>query len=122
MKNKVLIIDDEFIICEVAKDMFEILGFEAFTAETRNEAIECFKENHENIAIVILDLHIPGTSGIEILKDLFMISKDFISILASGMYMIEDIPKYKEIGFTDVIDKPYGFESIKELIKKWINT
>ena len=120
MKNKVLIVDDEMIIGEVAKEMLEIIGFEAFTAIDLSEALSCFQEHYQDIALVILDYNLPDTNGIEILKELQKINEDFISVLASGMYVKSDIPKYQALGFKEVIDKPYGFEVLKDLSNKYL--
>ena len=120
MKNKVLIVDDEVIICEVAKEMFEIFGFEAFSAESLVEAESCFKEHHADIALVILDYNLPDSNGVEILKVLKSINDDFVAVLATGMYVKSDIEKYQAMGFAEVIDKPYGFDVLKGLSARYL--
>jgi len=120
MKDKVLIVDDEEIICEVAQEMFEILGVEAFIAMDMSEAVKCFQEKHEEIALAILDYNLPETNGVDILNELLKINKDFVPILATGMYVKSDIPKYQAMGFHDVIDKPYGLDVLKDLSRKYV--
>ena len=120
MKNKVLIVDDEMVICEVAQEMFDIIGFEAFTAMKKKEAEDCFNQHHADIALVILDYNLPDTNGVEILNELLKISTDFIPILATGMYVKSDAPKYHAMGFKDVIDKPFGFDVLRDLAAKYL--
>ncbi|MCL2062865.1 MAG: response regulator [Candidatus Cloacimonetes bacterium] len=120
MKNKVLIIDDEEVICEVAQEMLELIDVEAFIAMNKKEAMSCFQENQHEIALAILDYNLPDTNGVDILNELFKINKDFIPILATGMYVKSDIPKYQAMGFQEVIDKPYGLNVLKDIKSKYL--
>jgi len=120
MKSKILIVDDEELICEVTKEMVEILGFVAFTATSYNEAEKCFKSHHDEIAMALIDYNIPDSSGVEILNLLKSIDDDFIPILATGMYVKSDISKYQDMGFLEVIDKPFGMDVLKRIINKYI--
>ena len=120
MKNKVLLIDDDVIICELGKEMFELLDIEAHTSETLEEALTYFKANHQDVAIVLIDFILGEVSGVDVYNELVKISTDFTAVLASGIFVEDDAPKYSEMGFKEIVRKPYNLATLKELIAKYI--
>jgi len=66
MAPRILIIDDEPDMCDFVRDIAEEAGYEAITANTA----EAFKEHFAAAAadVVVLDLTLPGTDGIELLN------------------------------------------------------
>ena len=121
MRDKVLIIDDDITLCELGKEMFEILDVEASTALTLNEAVEFYKENYSNIGMVIFDLNLEEATGIEVFEALKQIDSGFAGILTSGVFIEEDAKRYKEMGFKDIILKPYHMSTLKDLIKVYLS-
>ena len=120
MKNKVLIIDDEDMICEVGVEMFDMLGYEAYSAETIEDAVECWKTNHAEIGLVILDLNLRGVTGIDVFHALKEIDDSLNVALASGEFIESDAPKYKEMGFREILLKPYRLNTLQELVTKYL--
>ena len=59
----VLLVDDEEIIREVGSKMLERMGYDVLTASSGAEALACYQEHRERIALVILDLILPDMSG-----------------------------------------------------------
>ena len=120
MRNKVLIVDDDLTLCELGKEMFEILNVEAASALTLEEAVEFFNENNESIGLVIFDLNLEEVTGIEVFTELQKIDNEFTGILTSGVFIEEDAKMYKDIGFKDIILKPYNMSNLKDLIAKYL--
>ena len=120
MKNKVLLVDDDDTICELGKEMFEILGMETIVSQTFDEAVKNFQEFHQEIALVLIDYILDNVSGVEVFKALRDISPDFVGVLASGIFIDEDAPKYLNIGFREIIRKPYSLSTLKELVAKYV--
>src|SRR5690242_11686476 len=65
-KTKVLIVDDEYLIRYTLQHVIEEEGFAALTAETGMQALRLFEE--QKPAIVILDIHLPDSNGLTLLK------------------------------------------------------
>ncbi|MCL1826519.1 MAG: response regulator [Candidatus Cloacimonetes bacterium] len=120
MRNKVLIVDDESMICEVGVEMFDMLGYEAFSAETLEAAVEVWKVNHADIGLVILDLNLRGVTGIEVFTALKEIDGSINGALASGEFIESDAPKFKALGFIDILLKPYKLNTLQELCGKYL--
>ena len=121
MRNKVLIVDDDITLCELGKEMFEIMDVEAASALTLEEAVEHFTKNHESIGLVIFDLNLEEVTGIDVFKELQKIDNGFVGILTSGVFIEEDAKMYKEIGFKDIILKPYNMSNLKSLIAEYLS-
>lgn len=66
--TSMLIVDDEVEILQTFKDIFEIRGWRIFTAPAGEPALAILKK--EKIDIVLLDIRLPGKSGMEILKEM----------------------------------------------------
>jgi len=120
MKNKVLLIDDDDIICELGKEMFEILDVECFVAQTMKEAVECVQEHWNEIAFALIDLNLGRDSGVDIFNELIKIDSNFVAIMASGAFVESDAPTYKGLGFKDIALKPYNIGVLKDLIAEYI--
>jgi len=116
--SRVLVMDDESFIRDVAGQMLDYLGFEVAFSANGNEAIQLYRqamEEGEKFDVVMLDITIPGgMGGKEAIKHLKELDPDVRAIVASGYSKDPVMEKYKEYGFCGRILKPYG---IKELNK-----
>jgi DNA-binding response OmpR family regulator len=108
-RKNILAVDDESKILEVVASFFKSRGFEVFTAEDGSQALRIFER--ENIALIILDLMLPGISGEELCRRIRRTSRVPIIMLTAKM---EEAAMLKglEIGADDYMTKPF---SLKEL-------
>jgi len=120
MRNKVLIIDDETIICELGQEMFEMLDYEAFIAYNLNDAVEIFTAHHNDIGLVILDLNLEGISGVEVYRKLLTIDDNINAVIASGEFLESDAPKYQAMGIKEILTKPYGIKDLQKLSTQFL--
>ncbi|MCL2100458.1 MAG: response regulator transcription factor [Fibromonadales bacterium] len=107
--KNVLVVDDEPNIREVVAALFKSKGFNVFSAEDGAKALEIF--NAENIALVILDLMMPGVPGEEVCQTLRKKSRVPIIMLTAKVEEHE-IVSGLELGADDYVTKPF---SLKEL-------
>ncbi len=80
----VLLIDDEMVIREIGDEMLQSLGFSCITAQDGPEGIAIYKENRDKIALVILDVEMPGLSGDKVYDRLKEINPAIKILIASG--------------------------------------
>lgn len=66
LKKKVLIVDDEFLIRYSLQNLIEGEGFTVITADSGLHALKYFEE--EKPEIVVLDMRLPDTTGLTLLK------------------------------------------------------
>lgn len=106
-EGTILIIDDEKSILKVAQGILHQCGYNTITAETPYAGIDIFREKFSEISAVLLDLSMPGKSGIEVFHELRRINPEVRVLLSSGMIDIEAKQKALGIGIRGIIHKPY---------------
>lgn len=114
----VLLIDDEELIRTITKSMLTKLGYNVLTASNYEEAILIFKRHLNNIKVVILDIAIPGKSGIEIFKEFKKLRNNINILFITGLKLdenIEEIVKNEADGF---LPKPFTISELSNAIFK----
>lgn len=107
---KILIIEDEH---ELAKDIAEYLSGESYLCEfaaTYSEALE--KTESYQYDCILLDLMLPGGSGLQILDSLKKQNKQDGVIIISAKNSIEDKVKGLQIGADDYLAKPFHLSEL----------
>ncbi len=115
--GKVLVVDDEQMVLEVARRALERLGYEVEIAHNGEQAVELVERRPEEYACVLLDLTMPGIGGEECFRRLRSIRADLRVILSSGYSECELVSRYAESGFSGFIHKPYRLETLAEAVK-----
>ncbi|MBU0711743.1 PAS domain S-box protein [bacterium] len=120
-KGKILIMDDEDFVREVAGEMVESLGYSAEFAKDGAEAIEFYKtalKSEEPFAAVIMDLTIPGgMGGKEAVRELLKIDPELKAIVSSGYSNDPIMSDCKKYGFVGVIAKPYKLSELGKTLQ-----
>ncbi len=112
VKNEVkniLVVDDEPKIVEVVSALLTNKGFRVFSAENGSEALDIF--GHQNIALVILDLMMPGLSGEEVCVQIRKKSRVPIIMLTAKIEE-ENVVLGLGLGADDYITKPFGLKEL----------
>jgi len=116
-KGKILVMDDDELIRNIAGDMIKALGHEVESAEHGTEAIEKYKaamESGNPFDIVILDLTIRGgMGGRDTIERLIAINTDIKAIVSSGFSGDSVISDYHNYGFSARLTKPYKLEELR---------
>ncbi len=105
---KLLVIDDDLPTCDFLKSFFSNRGYKVFVANDGDQAISIIKE--ERLDIILLDVRMPGLSGIEVLQKIKEIDKNPKVIMMSAVdekVVVELAMKY---GAVDYITKPLSLE------------
>ncbi len=115
-KARVLVVDDEVMIRKMIGALVASLNGEvAASVGDGKAAIESFREFRPGL--VLLDLHMPGTSGIDVLRDIMKIDSAAYVVMLTA----EDNPMMAEncanLGARDFINKTLGPQTIADRIK-----
>jgi len=115
-KIRVLIMDDEEMVRDIARDMLIMLGHEVEAACDGEEAIAIFTRSLEEgnpVDVVIMDLTIPGgMGGKEAVRKILAIAPDARVIVSSGYSSDPVMANYQQYGFTAAIGKPYQLQDL----------
>ncbi len=117
---KVLIIDDNESITEAVKDFFEFENIECRTVnDGRRGLLEI--ENH-NFDLVMLDIAIPGYTGIDILYELKRQQRENLNIVifTASVFKPEQINEFWEIGVREVFTKPISLDKLEYIKQKYL--
>jgi len=87
--GKVLIVDDDMRVRQVAKAFIESLHFDVMTADDGKEGLEMFAEHHANLAAVLLDMTMPVLGGVEAMAGMRDIDSNVPIVLVSGYSEVE---------------------------------
>lgn len=91
MNEKILIIDREPDIRKILESLLRKEGYQSRSASNAKEAIETFKS--EPLDLVMMDIRIPGTDGIELMKQLKKIDSDIEIIVLTGAVSVDNAVK-----------------------------
>lgn len=116
--KKVIIIDDDDTLCTLLGEMVEILGYEAYIADSLKQAKEIFNQHHDEINLAIIDMNLDDATGDEVLIAMKEINSEFIAVLATGMSSELDEKELLDLGFSEIINKPYSMDKIHSLLNE----
>lgn len=114
--NKILIIEDDVSFCLMLKTFLTKKGFEVFNAFSFKEAEAIL--NQEKIDLVLTDVRLPDSDGIEILQFIKNIDPAIQVILMTGYTDIKTAVNVMKLGAFDYIAKPINSDEILHTINK----
>jgi len=118
VKYKILVIDDEKRIRDVINRMLTQEGFEVAVAETGEAGMKMIEE--KNFDIILLDLMMPGISGLEVLPYLKTNHPYSVVIVITGYATLEHSIEAMKKGAFDFIPKPFDPQDLHIVIVKAI--
>lgn len=117
-KEKILVVDDEENMCRILSELLTRAGYSVYDTGNAHDAIRVFKNN--SISLVITDLIMPGTNGIELLAKLKEIDPAVPVILITAYGTVDTAVEAMKKGAYDYILKPFDNDEILFVIKKAI--
>ncbi|MFH1191837.1 MAG: response regulator, partial [Candidatus Omnitrophota bacterium] len=82
LKHKILIVDDNKLLCHNLKDILELKGYQVICVYDGDQAIEAVKNDRFNVAL--MDVKMPGKNGIDTLKTLKQIAPELTVIFITA--------------------------------------
>jgi DNA-binding NtrC family response regulator len=115
-KIELLIADDDADFRGSAARLFRRRGFNVQEAANGSEALELL--NKRNFDVALLDMMMPGLSGIEVLDRIAGESRDVEVILLTAQGTIDSAVKAMKLGASDYLTKPFPLTELEVLIEK----
>ena len=103
----VLLVDDDEVLLEIAREMLESSGYRVVVAGSGEEAVELFRGGHFCVHIVLMDLSMPGMDGSRCMKELQLIDPSVKVILMSGLSDAYQMERALAAGAHAFLAKPY---------------
>ena len=120
-KKKILIMDDEIMIGEIASQMLSFLGCESLHVTSGEDAIAVYRQHRdkgEPFDVVIMDLTVPGgMGGSEAVVEILAIDPQARVLVSSGYSNNQIMTNFADYGFRGVVEKPFDMHSLQEAIE-----
>lgn len=112
----VLLVDDDDSIRMVGGRLLYHLGYEVLAAVDGPQALSLYQTHRDRIALIILDLVMPGMSGWETYQRLKEIDPRALVLVSSGQSSEEETEQFLKGGVQGFIQKPYRLEALSQKI------
>ncbi len=119
-KTRILVVDDEHLIRWSLEQNLKKQGYEVLTAGTGEEAVKIVREEQPDL--VLLDIQLPGISGLEVLERVKEFEEDTIVIMVTAHGGLETAVTAMRLGAYDYINKPFNLDEMSIVIRKALET
>ena len=118
----ILVVDDEAMLRDLLKEVLESKGYSVLTAVNGQAAIEIFKKRKGEIGLIILDMLMPGMSGLEAFRMLKELDPRVKVVIASGYVDRHKVEQVKKEGVLDFIAKPFSISELTSKVERYLRT
>lgn len=115
-KHAVLVVDDEPIVRESISDWLQDAGYRVVTAESGEQALEMIQ--NQDFSIMILDVRLPGKTGIKVLSEVKAQRPWLKSIVITAYPTAETAVEAMKLGAIDYLIKPFAPDNLEKLVRE----
>lgn len=120
MDNRILVVDDAMFMRKMIRRLLEEGGYgEVLEAEDGDQAIAAFRDLSPNL--VLLDITMPGPSGMEVLEKMLRLKPEAKIIMCSAVGQDMMIQKALKAGAVNFIVKPFKKEEFCSVVERYLN-
>nr|MBC8362099.1 PAS domain S-box protein [Candidatus Desulfatibia profunda] len=118
----ILLVDDEKIIIDVAKELLKRIGYKVLIAKSGKAAVELYEANTAEIDMVILDMIMPEMGGGETYDRLKKINPDVKVLLSSGYSIDGQATEILKRGCSGFIQKPFRMKDLSHKLREILDS
>ena len=107
---RILVVDDDQRMARTTCDVLRIKGYDATAVHSGEEAVR--KARSDSFDCVIMDIKMPGISGVEALKQIKAIRPKLPVVLVSAYASEEIVAEAKQHGAHAVVSKPFNLQNL----------
>ncbi len=119
-KIRIMVVDDEHLIRWSLEQNLKKQGYDVLTAGNGEDALRLAREEQPDL--VLLDIHLPGITGLEVLEKVKEIDDEIIVIMVTAHGGLETAVNAMRLGAYDYINKPFNLDEMAIVIKKALET
>lgn len=117
-KIRILVVDDELLIRTALQGILSAQGFEVKVAETGKKALEILTQ--EFFDLVILDLKLPDSNGLELLKEIKGLFPETGVVIITAYAEVKTAVQAIKDGAFDYLSKPFQEEELLIVLEKFL--
>jgi two-component system, cell cycle response regulator len=118
MSTKVLIVDDEEVVCKLFAEMLKLYGYQTVMTTDGSTVVEMLWK--EPFDVVLLDLVMPPFHGLELLRQIRQCDENLPVVIVTGYGSIDTAVESMQAGATDFVTKPVEASVLNIRIKRAI--
>ncbi|MFK2823223.1 response regulator [Arcobacter sp. YIC-80] len=119
LKNTtILYVEDDQAIQQNTIITLKLVNATIISANDGQEGLEKYKQNQEEIDVVLTDLSMPNMDGLKMIEEIKKINKDIPVLITTAHQDISYLKKAIELGITSYIIKPIDIRNIIKSISK----
>jgi PAS domain S-box-containing protein len=116
--GRILIVDDERIVRDLARAVLERVGFRVATADGGEQALDIYRREARAIDLVLLDYSMPRMNGVQVLGELQQLDPDVCVVFSSGYHTGHEVEEMLAAGARAFVPKPYRPQDIVQAIRQ----
>ena len=113
---KLLVVDDEIAVVDILKHFFAKQGYQVFIATKGEEALAIIEREHPHL--MLLDVKMPGLSGIEVLRQVRARGDEVKVVMVSAAHDEATMQEAKRLGAIDYVVKPFHLDYLEDVVLK----
>ena len=117
---KLLVADDETKIAKILETFFTERGYQVLLANDGTSALDLIQRERPHL--ILLDLRMPGPSGLEVLKEAKRLDETIKVIIITALDDQELMSQARELGASDYVIKPFSLDYLQNEVLAKINT
>lgn len=118
-KFKILIIDDELLMCESLTELLSIQGYQTVAANSGKMAKEILSK--EDFSLVLLDMNLPDADGHQLMDYINDVQPSILTIIITGNASMDSAIGALQRGAYDYVQKPFEYEDLTKTIQNAYN-
>lgn len=121
VRKKILVVDDEFEICNFVKMFFELRGFDVTRAQNAKDALAAALKSLPDI--VLLDVHLSESEdGLALLPKILELSPASRVVMTTGVDDEVSMNQARALGAVDYLTKPLALEELEAAVARHTQT
>ena len=117
-KETILLVDDEPFVLDVSQEMLKTLGYHVIATSNGKDALNIYAAQKDSIALVILDIIMPGMGGQETFARLKMIDENVKAVVSSGYSRQGQAESLMAQGCKGFLQKPFRMNTLSQTIRQ----
>jgi two-component system cell cycle sensor histidine kinase/response regulator CckA len=116
--GRILVIDDEDLVREVARSVLEASGYDVVDFSNGREAVEYYRDHGDKVDLVLIDMMMPEMSGRECFRALRDIDPGVRAVLSTGYGADGEAREIVEEGMVGLVLKPFGRGALVKTVRE----
>lgn len=114
--RRVLVVDDEEVICSLAGAMLEALGYRVVTSRDPVDAWRLVEDDASAFDLLITDQTMPGSSGLELARLVHRLRPDLPVLITTGCTDLIDKVEAEAAGVRGLMQKPFHRSDFADIV------